>query len=98
MEKVPSLIIQIELTSLVGHYDRQSRVARGVVTVHFILTSASDNRVIVDRSYEETSSSLVGKFDNAYRYMFLHIGKTLNAVVREMIMDLENALLREAGN
>jgi len=95
-EKAPSLILKIELTSLIGHYGT-GRVARGVIKIQSILRSASDNRVVMDKDYEETSSSLVPRFGNAYRYMYLHIGKALNGVVKELTMDLENTLLRESG-
>jgi hypothetical protein len=94
-EKTPSLILEIEVTSLVGHYDDKSRVARGVVKIHSILRSTSDNRIILDKNYEETSSSLVGRFTNAYRHMLIHIGKALNEVVKGMMGDLENTLSRE---
>ena len=62
-----------------------------------VLRSAFNKRVIVDRSYEEASSCLVPNFGNAYRYMYLNIGKTLHVMVKEMLMDLENALVRESG-
>ena len=94
-EKTPSLTLEIEVTSLVGHYDDKSRVARGVVKVHSILRSTSDNRIILDKNYEEASSSLVGRFTNAYRHMIIHIGKALNEVVKGMMGDLENTLSRE---
>jgi hypothetical protein len=94
-EKTPSLTLEIEVTSLVGHYDDKSRVARGVVKIHSILRSTSDNRIILDKNYEETSSSLVGRFTNAYRHMLIHIGKALNEVVKGMMGDLENTLSRE---
>jgi hypothetical protein len=95
-EKTPSLILEIEVTSLVGHYDDKSRVARGVVKIHSILRSTSDNRIILDKNYEEASSSLVGRFTNAYRHMLIHIGKALNEVVKGMMGDLENTLSRES--
>lgn len=95
-EKAPSLILEIKLISLVGHYGK-GRVARGALKVHSVLRSASANRIIMDRSYEEASSSLVPRFGNVYRYMYLHIGKNLHAVIKEMLMDLENTLLRESG-
>lgn len=92
----PSLTLEIEILSLIGHYG-EGRVARGGVKFHSALRSASDKRVIMERKYEETSSSLVPRFGNAYRYMYLHIGKSLHAVVREMMMDLEDVLVREGG-
>ena len=95
-EREPSLTLKIELISLIGHYGK-GRVARGALKVHSVLRSASDNRIIMDRSYEETSSSLVPRFGKVYRYMYLHIGKSLHAVVKEMLMDLENTLLRKSG-
>jgi hypothetical protein len=55
-ERSPSLTLEIELISLVGHYDRKTRTARGVVKIHSTLTWASDNRVIMDTNYEKTSS------------------------------------------
>lgn len=94
-EKIPSLILEIELNSLIGHYDDKTRVARGVVKIHSILKSGADNRFIMDKTYEETSSSLAGRFSNAYRHMVIHIGKALNVVVASMIADLENTLSRE---
>jgi hypothetical protein len=95
-EKAPSLILEIELISLIGHYG-QGRVARGALKVHSVLRSASENRVITEKDYEEVSSCLVPRFGNAYRYMYLHIAQALHAVVRDMMMGLENALLRESG-
>jgi hypothetical protein len=96
-EKGPSLILEIELNSLMGHYDDKTRVARGVVKIHPTLRSASDSRVIMDKTYEEISSSLAGRFTNAYRPMVIHIGKALNVVVGDMIRDLENTLAKESG-
>ena len=57
----------------------------------------SDSRVIMDKTYEEISSSLAGRFTNAYRPMVIHIGKALNVVVKNMIGDLENTLVKESG-
>ena len=96
-EKAPSLILHIELTSFIGYYDKKSRMGRGDVKIHSILRSATGNRVIVDKHYEETSSALVPRFGNAYRYMYLQVGNALNGVVKELTMDLENTLLRESG-
>ena len=95
-EKTPSLILEIELISLIGHYGK-GRVARGALKVHSVLRSASETRIITEKDYEEGSSCLVPRFGKAYRYMYLHIGKALHAVVRDMMMDLENALVRESG-
>jgi len=95
-EKTPSLVLEIELSSLIGHYDDKTRVARGVVKIHTVLKSTSDNRVIMDKTYEETSSSLAGRFTNAYRPMVIHIGKALNTVVGEWVGDLENTLNKES--
>jgi len=96
-EKSPSLVLEIEVNSLIGNYDGKSRVARGAVKIHSILKSASDNRIIMDKTYEQTSSSLVGRFTNAYRPMIIHIGNALNITVGDMIRDLENALIKEVG-
>jgi len=93
-EKAPSLILEIKLISLIGHYG-DGRVARGALKVHSVLRSASANRIIMDRSYEEASSSTVRPFGNVYSYMYFHIGKSLHAVVKEILMDLESALVRE---
>lgn len=89
-----SLVLELDLNSLVGHYG-EGRIARGTVKIHAILMSAEDNRIILGRDYDETSSSLVGRFTNAYRPMVIHIGTALNNVVRNMLMDIENALIRE---
>jgi len=95
-ESKPSLILEIELSSLVGSYDKGGRVARGTVKIHSILKTASENRIIMDKKYEETKSSLVGKFSNAYRYMYRGVGEALNIIVREMSGDLENILKKES--
>jgi len=95
-ERAPSLVLEIELMSLIGHYG-EGRVAKGAVKFHSVLRSASGNRMIMDRNYEEVSSSLVPRFGNAYRYIYFNIGKALHSVVIEMVMDLENALLRKSG-
>ena len=92
----PSLILEIELSSLLGQYDEGGRVARGTVKVHSILKTASESRVIMDKKYEETKSLLVGRFSNAYRYMYRDIGEALNTIVREMLEDLENVLKKES--
>jgi hypothetical protein len=91
-ESKPSLILEIELSSLVGSYDKGVRVAKGTVKIHSTLKTASENRIIMDKKYEETKSSLVGKFSNAYRYMYRGVGEALNTIVREMSGDLENIL------
>jgi ABC-type uncharacterized transport system auxiliary subunit len=96
-ENTPSLVLEIELTSLIGHYDDEGRVARGVVKIHHILRSTLDKRVIKEKIYEETKSCLVGRFQNAYRYIYRNIGDALNAVVKEMMGDLENTLAKEFG-
>lgn len=96
-ENKPSLVLEIELTSLIGNYDDEGRVARGIVKIHHILRSTSDNRVIKEKYYEETKSGLVGRFQNAYRYMYRNIGDALNTVVMEMMGDLENTLAKEFG-
>jgi hypothetical protein len=80
-EKTPSLILEIQVASLLGGYDRKTRVARGTVTIHSILKSRTEERVIFDRNYEETSSSLVWLFANAYHPMVAHVGKALNTVI-----------------
>jgi hypothetical protein len=49
VENAPSFILEIELISLVGHYDRKTRAARGVVKIRAIVKSSSDNRVIMDK-------------------------------------------------
>jgi len=95
-ESKPSLILEIELSSLVGSYDKGGRVARGTVKIHFTLKTAPENRIIMDKKYEETKSSLVGKFSNAYRYMYRGVGEALNTIVREMSGDLENILKKES--
>jgi hypothetical protein len=95
-ESNPSLILEIELSSLVGSYDKGGRVARGTVKIHSILKMASEDRIIMDKRYEETKSSLVGKFSNAYRYMYRGVGEALNTIVREALGDLENVLKKES--
>jgi hypothetical protein len=95
-ESKPSLILEIELTSLVGHYGGGGRVARGTVKIRTVLKSASENQIIMEKNYEETKSSLVGNFQNAYRYMYRNIGEALSLVVKEMVMDLENNLKKES--
>ena len=95
-ESKPSLILEIELSSLIGSYDKGGRVARGVVKIHSTLKTASENRIIMDKRYEETKSSLVGNFSNAYRYMYRGTGEALNIIVREMLGDLENILKKES--
>ncbi len=82
-ERAPSLVLGLELRFLIGHYGK-GRVAKGTVAIHATLKSAKDNRVILERDYEETSSSLVGRFTNAYRPMIIHIGSALHNVVRDV--------------
>lgn len=96
-ETNPSLILQMELISLVGQYDDSDRVARGMIKIRSILKNSIDNRIIIEKNIEGTKSCLVGKFSNAYRYMYRNIGDALNAVVKEMMGDLENALAKEFG-
>jgi len=96
-ETKPSLVLEIELTSLIGNYGDGGRVARGVVKIHPILKTTLDNRIIMEKNYEETKSCLVGRFSNAYRYMYQNIGIALNAVIKEMMGDLENTLVKEFG-
>jgi hypothetical protein len=93
-ERNPSLVLELKLNSLVGHYG-EGRVARGTVKIHAILKSAKNSHVVLERDYEETSSTLVGRFINAYRPMFAHIGIALHNVVESLLMDLENTLARE---
>jgi hypothetical protein len=95
-EAKASMILEIELISLVGHYDDKSRVAKGIVKMRPVLKWALDNRIILDRNYEETSSSIAGRFTNAYRPMVIHIGRSLNTVLGDMMKDLENKLLKES--
>lgn len=97
VEKAPSFTLKIELNSLVGHYARKTRTARGVVEIHSILRSASHNRIIMDNNYEKTSSYRVHRFANAYKHMLYHIGKALHILVVEMMTDLEVAVLQESG-
>ncbi len=52
----------------------------------------------MDKLFEEAKSSLVGRFKNAYRYMYRNIGEALNLVVKEMVMDIENNLKKESTN
>ncbi len=71
-------------------------MARGTVKIRTVLKSASENRIIMEKYYEETKSSLVGRFTNAYRYMYRNIGEALNLVVKEMVMNIENNLKKES--
>ena len=50
-EKAPSLILEIELNSLIGHYGR-GRMAKGIVKIHSILKSTSD----IGFTYSHTSA------------------------------------------
>ena len=95
-EPKPSLILEIELSSLVGNYDKRGRVGRGTVKIHSTLKTGSESRVIMDKKYEETKSVLIGRFSNAYRYMYRDIGEALGIVVSEMMGDLENTLRKES--
>jgi ABC-type uncharacterized transport system auxiliary subunit len=90
-EKSPSLILEIELSSLVGHYNQQTRIAKGIVKIHPIFKSASDNRIIMNKIYEATSRSEVRR-GNTYIPMITHIGNALHKVMEDMIRDLEQAI------
>jgi len=91
-----SLILEIELTSLIGHYG-EGRVAKGVVKIHSLLKSPSGDRIIMDKNYEGTSSYRVHRHASGWKHMCYHIGKALHTVVQDMMMDLENALIRDTG-
>jgi len=93
-ERNPSLILEVELISLIGNYGK-GRMAMGVLKTHAVLKSAKDNSILMDKVYEETSKSVVGRFGNAYRPMIKHIGIVFQNVVKNTIMDLENTLRRE---
>lgn len=93
-EKNPSLILEVELISLIGNYE-EGRIAKGTLKTHVVLKSTKDNITIMDKNYEETSKSVVGRFGNAYRPMIKHIEIVLQNVVKNTIMDLENTLRRE---
>jgi len=89
-----SLVLEIELTSLIGHYGK-GRVAKGIVKTHAALKSTT--KIIMDKNYEGTSSYRVHRHGRGWKHMCYHIGKALHAVVQDMMMDLENALVRESG-
>jgi len=91
-----SFVLEIELTSLIGHYGN-GRVAKGIVKVHNILKSPSKKQIIMDKNYEGNSSYPVHSHASGWKHTYYHIGKALNTVVEEMLMDLENALIRESG-
>lgn len=93
-ERDPSLILKIELISLIGNYGK-GRMAMGVLKTHAVLKSAKDNSILMDKDYEEISQSVVGRFGNAYRPMIKHIGIVFHNVVENTLMDLENTLRRE---
>jgi ABC-type uncharacterized transport system auxiliary subunit len=93
-EKSPSLILEIELSSLVGHYNKQTRIAKGSVKIHSIFKLASDNRIIMNKIYEATSHSEVRR-GNTYIPMITHIGNALHKVMEDMIADLEQAIHSE---
>lgn len=92
-ESDPSLILEIELISLIGNYGK-GRMAMGILKTHAVLKSAKDNSILLDKDYEETSQSVVGRFGNAYRPMIKHIGIVFHTVVEKTVSDLENALQR----
>lgn len=96
VEQESCLVLEIELTSLMGHYGK-GRVAKGVVKVHSLLKSSSDNRIIMDRNYEGTSSYRVHRHASGWKHMCYHIGKALHTVVQDMMVDLENAIARESA-
>ena len=96
VEQESSLVLEIELNSLIGHYGA-GRMARGVVKIHALLKSPPGNRIIMDRKYEGTSSYRVHRFASVWKHICYHIGKALQMVVQDMMMDLENALVRETG-
>jgi ABC-type uncharacterized transport system auxiliary subunit len=93
-EPNPSLTLEIELSSLLGHYG-EGRVAKGTVKIHAMLKSASDGRVIINKKYGQTSTSRVPPLVNAYGPMLRNIGISLENVVKGLLMDLENTLSRE---
>ena len=94
-EKRPSLILEIELTSFVGHYDPKTQVSKGVVKIHPVFKSASDNRIIINKIYEAISRSEIRR-GNIYTYIITHIGNALHTVMEDMIMDLERAVHSES--
>ena len=91
----PSLILEIELSSLVGHYDRKTRVAKGIVEIHSMFKSASDDRIIINKIYEATSRTDIRRGD-IYVPMVQHIGNALHKAMEDMIVDLERAMLSES--
>jgi len=90
-----SLVLEIELTSFIGHYYGEGRVAKGEVKIHSILKYPPGNRIIMDKKYEGTSSYQVHRFAKGWKHICYHIGKALHTVVQDMMVDLENAILRE---
>ena len=95
-ESDPSLILEIELISLIGnYYGRSRRIARGVLKTHAVLKSAKDNTILMDKHYEEISQAGVDLYANAYRLMTRHLGVVSRKVVKNTIMDMENTLRRE---
>ena len=91
----PSLILEIELSSLVGHYDRKTRVAKGIVEIHSTFKSASDDRIIINKIYEATSRTDIRRGD-IYVPMVQHIGNALHKAMEDMIVELQRAMLSES--
>ena len=93
--KGQSLSLEIELNSLVGHYDGKTRMATGRLKIHSTLKTASDKRIILDKDYENKSNYKVHLHGKGYNHIYYHIGKATNAVVEQMMMDLEQTLFNE---
>lgn len=87
--------LELELNSFVGHYDRTSRMAKGVVNIRSVLRATTDNRIIMDTNYEEMSSYKVHAHASGWKHMVYHMGKALHTLVDKMMMDLERALHQE---
>lgn len=93
--KGQSLSLEIELNSLVGHYDGKTRMATGRLKIHSTLKTASDKRIILDKDYENKSGYKVHLHGKGWNHIYYHIGKATNAVVEQMMMDLEQTLFNE---
>jgi hypothetical protein len=89
------LSLEIILHSLVGQYDGGARMATGRLKIRSILKTAVDNRIILDKDYENKSSYKVHLHGRGWNHIYYHIGKATNAVVEQMMLDLEQTLFNE---
>jgi len=93
-KRAPSLILEIRLSSLIGHYG-QDQIAKGFIKIRSTLKRASDDHIILNKEYEETYKSEVRRFAIIYKVMLRHIGNAVHNVVQKTLVDLENSLVKE---